>query len=873
MTTLLLSEDLQLVHDKETGASARETGASARETGAGARETGASARETGASARETGASARETGTGARETGLGGLGQGRGAFMPSHVFVGQGPHRPSSSVDTRSHPHSPHPTRAGGVGVGVGTVGVGWDAIVKGVSMSRVATKSRAGTVVRGLGSVGVEARRLCEANECVRCVPTVCLLSCVFTPSIQAAEGVDARAARAADEAAAARGKSAAKSRQGRPPVKPPVKPTQASPPPLATLRCTFVSWRDAGYWCQWGDHVSGVDNNNDGGAEGAEGTEGGRRASSNSSVYSAMARSDVGVVSTTARANAFGGGGVGDSFYNNNNSNTTTTARNKANLGDSEQDRERRFSGRGLGDSIDSGDDFHGTPLHHHPLSPHNLATRSNDSIGSFIHYPTAAPPDPFSRLDVEKRHRAGVLALDQAGNRLTWLGRDMQAVVLSHTVAAAEGTVQHRDRATRDDQHRDRATRDDHDADQTWQRRQSDRQSEMEEEGGDRRLQRSAQRHSWLLPLPAAALWTTTAPAPTLSSTPPSSSSSSSSSSLPPPPPVVTSPVGPSFALFAVAALAIDIDRAPGTAPKARRIGPYLRAGGGLCLVLSMADDPSLSFLTMDQRRDGQDVGGGDGHGQAQGQGGGGKGGGGGGQGKGKGGGGGGGGGRVFPLLPHERPLQVEWQWLPSPSPSPSSPAVALLGVLTNQRVLLLAASSHGLQPLNAHTHTHTHRSHYHHSSSPPPHPSHHPHPHPTSWGEMRCGRWQDPASSIAWMGAALLFTTRSGAVQYLLPAAPTPPRPAPTSSRSSCPLISDHGSDSSAADRCVALALGFLPALTSAATSHNSPVVGLDRRAPGGRAAAARGGGGRMTVIDMSAGGGMDNTGLHTNPPLSY
>ena len=275
---------------------------------------------------------KETGASAQETGLVGLGQSRGAFMPSQVSVGLGPHRPSSYAVSHSHPLPPSTSRAG-LGVGV----VGWDAIVKGVSMSRVATKNS--TTVRGTsGVVGVESTRLRDANEFVRCVPTVCLLSCVFTPSTKGVGVVDARAARAADEAAiaaaAARCKPTTKSKQSKPAV-PPVKPQQ-TPPPHATLRCTFVSWRDAGYWCQWEDNDNHMDDEE--GHGDADRAEINPHASFNSSVYSAIARSNA-----PARGNAFGnafsGGGVGDSFY-------ITTARNEVNMGGGNADRGRRFSG-----------------------------------------------------------------------------------------------------------------------------------------------------------------------------------------------------------------------------------------------------------------------------------------------------------------------------------------------------------------------------------------------------------------------------------------------------------------------------------------------------------------------------------------------
>ena len=745
-------------------------------------------------------------------------------MPSQVSVGLGPHRPSSYADSRSHPLPP-PTSRSGV--------VGWDAIVKGVTMSRVATKDS--TTVRGTsGVIGVESTRLRDANEFVRCVPTVCLLSCVFTPSTKGVGVVDARAARAAEEAAiaaaAARSKPITKSKQSKPPV-PPVKPQQ-TPPPHSTLRCTFVSWRDAGYWCQWDDNDSHMDEEE--GHGDVDRAETNPHASFNSSVYSAIPRSDA-PVRGNAFGNAFSGGGLGDSFY--------ITTRNEVNMGGGNAGRGRSFSGRGLGDSRDSADDFRGAPLDS-PHLPHNLSTRSADysiphvphthnlstrsvdsSMGGSVINHLTAPPDPFSHIDLEKRLMVGVLALDQAGNLLTWLGRDLQAASLTH----------HVETLTRSAKLGDGHKRDEHDDQRS---RQSYQQSETgEEEEGDRRVQRSARRHSWHLPLPAAALWTSTAPTPSPSSTPPLLPSPSSLVSSPP---VVNSPVGPSFALFAVAALAIDSKpNIPNKAPKTRRIGPYLRAGGGLLLVLSMADDPSLSFLTTNHR---EDVG--TSHRPEQ---------------------GGGGQERVFPLLPCERPLQVEWQWLPSSSFSSSSStstAVALLGVLTNQRVLILAASSHGLQPLNAHTHTHAHRSHH---NAPSPLHSH-PRPQPVSWSTMRCGRWDDPASSIAWMGAALLYTTRSGAIQCLLPAPPLPLRSTPstaTSSRASHSRFIDHGGYSRSADQCVALALGFLPALASIIKSHNNRFNNIDKLTHGGKA--THSGGGSTSMVDMSANGGMDNTDL--------
>ena len=696
-------------------------------------------------------------------------------MPSRLIIGLGPHRPSSFVDNRSHPpHQPATSRAGG------SLAVGWDAIAKGVSMSRVATKTDTGV---GGRSRGVEARRLHEANEYVRCVPTVCLLSCVFTPSARGTEVVDARTARGAEgEATTARGKSTTKNNQNKPPL-PPVK--QAPPPPLqTTLRSTFVSWRDAGYWCQWGH------SDNDGGDVCVEAD---LPASRRSSVSSSMtARHEAPVRGKTI--GAFGGNGLGDSFY-------IPTVRNKVGLGDSE----RRFSRNGLGDSADSVDDFRGTNFNN-PLSQHNLSSHSLDNPSTL--------PNPISRLDVdvEKKLLVGVLALDQAGNRLTWLGRDLQASPLTRTVDSQKlGNSQ---------------SRDDH-----------DNHRRVSEGEGLGRVQKSTQRRSWQLPLPAAAFWTSTAPAPM-----PSSNTLPSPSSLPlplpsllNPLPAAASPVGSSFALFAVAALAPD--RGSTTVARARRIGPHLRAGGSLNLVLSMADEPSLSFLTIDHR---QDVG--NGHGQGH--------------------------GRVFPLLPYERPLQVEWQWLPLSSSS--SPAVALVGVLTNQRVLVLAASDHGLRPLNAHTHTHT-PNHYHRAPSPShPQPHSQPHAQPISWSAVRCGRWEDPVSSIAWMGVALLFTTRSGAVQYLLPAPPLPPRPTPstpTSSRASNTLISR------AADQSVALALGFLPAQTSAVKSHSSHFFGTDGQTHGSSATRIGLGGGQRSIVDLSAGSGMDNTGLCSSPPVDY
>ena len=133
--------------------------------------------------------------------------------------------------------------------------------------------------------------------------------------------------------------------------------------------------------------------------------------------------------------------------------------------------------------------------------------------------------------------------------------------------------------------------------------------------------------------------------------------------------------SPVGVSFVLLAVASPGNDDSDRHG------RIGPHMRAGGALSLALSLPGDPSMSFL-VDGAAD-----------------------------------------RVLPLWAGESPLQVEWLWLPAPQRS-SAPAVALLGVLTSRRVLVLAASAHGLQQLSQHIH------------------------------RGAGSGWQDPVSSIAWL-----------------------------------------------------------------------------------------------------------------------
>ena len=245
-----------------------------------------------------------------------------------------------------------------------------------------------------------------------------------------------------------------------------------------------------------------------------------------------------------------------------------------------------------------------------------------------AWIPSPPASPPRP---IPPRRRLFAGLLTLDQAGTLLTWIGR---AVVPRRGrgtgTASADGMA---------------------------------RESDADDADKD---MRTHVRQLWRLPRPAAAMWTSTAPTP--------------EPALMPQKPLgqqedgregEVSPLGASFVLLAIAS----------AGSSSSRIGPHVRAGGALSLVLSLPGDPSLSFL-VDGAAD-----------------------------------------RVLPLWAGEAPLQVEWLWLASPQSSPTPPT-ALLGVLTSCRVLVLAASAQGLQPLSQHIH------------------------------RGGGGGWKDPVSSIAWL-----------------------------------------------------------------------------------------------------------------------
>ena len=148
-----------------------------------------------------------------------------------------------------------------------------------------------------------------------------------------------------------------------------------------------------------------------------------------------------------------------------------------------------------------------------------------------------------------------------------------------------------------------------------------------------------------------------------------------------------------------------------------------------------------------------------------------------------------------------------------------------VQLVGLLTSQRVLLLAAGpGHTLRPLAQLAHsppaapraapTHTHRAFLRGLAATAPCPA-------------------DPASGLSWVGAALIFARESGALCYLLPGAPRPcPGPGPNAALQ---LERRRGLGLPPADAPAALcgALCSLPRGPTSAGGTWAPVVCLPDR----------------------------------------